>query len=259
MERVREFEIAHLQRTLVERDPLDNAAGRRPSGSAPKAGIRGCSRLEIRGIGEPGLAHAGAQIGVAIGAELLRRRPPCAAGPHARYGIRRSGPGVWPKALPTDCWKPAQAAELRRRLLHAGSAVGMVVDVGVAGLCRRCRAPARTAGRGRPGNWRSARHGRWRGRRCSTADRRGSPSPSGRHRRDSDRRRRSARRGRCAEHQQGQHPGRGALARHHRLQREAAGVEAVVLGVGVGALRCRSARPRCRIPAAGCEAGRGRP
>ena len=111
VQRVREFEVAHLERAAVERDALQLRPLAVPAGSAPPAGIRDgrCSKSEAlasRVSGSRARCRCGNRRRIAAASAG------CAAAPHARYGNRRSGPGSWPKNAPIDCWQAPEAAEI---------------------------------------------------------------------------------------------------------------------------------------------------
>ena len=193
-------------------------------------------RREVGRGAEPGLREAAAQIGMAVGAELLRRR---------RHALRAfmlgmafdATAGGLPDRVANRLLEAAEAGELRRRPLHLRER-SMVMDVGVAGLAgivlhrlERLDVAGLAIGRQRrvrAGEITAAPHliGVEAGHRHPVGI--AAILVKGDDRPDEEE----------GEDEHRQHPGDGALARHHALQREAARVEAVVLlgEVLVGAL-----------------------
>ena len=259
VQRVREFEVAHLQRPLVERDPLVMRLAAVPAGQHQRLEF-GMLPLEIGGVAEPGLRQRGRRDRYGSRRRIAAASAPCAAGPHARYGIRRSGPASGRTRCAIDCWKPPQAAELRRRPAASGSAAAwswtLVWQALQALSLHRLERPD-VAGLAIGGR---ARHGAL--RQVAAAPQligMDSPSPCGRPRRDSGRRRRSARRGRWPSTSERPAPRPWRACPASRSAARSGGCRTGRPPRRCRRAGCRSATSSLPISAAGCAAGRGRP
>ena len=195
VQRVREFEVAHLARPPVERDALHASAARRPSGSAPTGWNSGWSRSKSAASPKRVSRHARVEVGVAVRAESLRRRRDRLRSLMLGMAIDAAARIVAEGLLDGEL-DPPPGAELG---VGARQPAVRRHDrrCGYGRRCRRRRGPARTRGRGRRCNCPRAPGGPRTGCRCSTTGRHGTPGHNRRGPAPARNRPRSARPGRA--------------------------------------------------------------